>query len=321
MLSAFFIRVLNPAKDGFAESEELRPILQSVSAEFDLVLKDASDYASLGKISDQVTEAIQSADVIFADANSTNENVWYEIGYADRTNAKKVVCLYKRDRRLPFDRTDMRSVPYDDTDIGFTNLGSQLNKMMVDLLCDKRLRDIFMQSDWLQSITQYLSSTRLRSFGVDWLVVQARNTHENDRLRTRSLSALAAVGAVTSDLLNELLDRRQTPVVRAAAYVAASEFRGQISDELWNPSPDLENDKDLREAYAKGLVKQWLAGRLSESRFRELIVNNPGITSNVISAMQQSFESKPTSPFTPEVPDQTPPTADDIHLRQDRRHF
>src|SRR5258708_1952949 len=130
MLTTFFIRVLNEHKDGFLDSEELRPHLEAVAREFDAILKDASDYHALGKISEQVVEAIETSDVIFADANSRNENVWYEIGYADRTNARKVVCLYKRGRVLPFDRVDMRSIQYDANELGFDSLRMQLTRML-----------------------------------------------------------------------------------------------------------------------------------------------------------------------------------------------
>src|SRR6266480_3537181 len=98
MLEAFYIRVMNESKNGYAESEALRSILADICVQYDIILKDAGDYRSVGIISDQIANALDKADVIFADGNSSNENVWYEIGYSDRIHVAKVICLAKEGR-------------------------------------------------------------------------------------------------------------------------------------------------------------------------------------------------------------------------------
>lgn len=295
MLTAFFIRVLNRDKTGFAESEQLRPVLETVSHSFDVLLKDASDYHSLGKISDQVTEAIEKSDVVFADANSANENVWYEIGYADRTNAKKVICLYIRGRVLPFDRTDMRSIQYDPSEQGLMALEAQLTKMLMDLLCDKRLREILTRAEGPQLVTHYLSSKRLRALGIEWLMARVRDTHEVEALRIASLKAIGALGAVDVSLLLELFNPTvESPKVMTAAYEQAGDSDEPLPETTWIPFPELTSQSFLREAYATALIKQWLKGHLPESRVRELIADGR-IRLSILMAMQRAFETVPAA--------------------------
>jgi hypothetical protein len=320
MLTAFYIRVLNPEKVGFQESDELRVILEKIALEFDCLLKDASDYHALGKISEQVMQAIDSADVVFADANSPNENVWYEIGYADRTNAKKVVCLYKKGRSLPFDRTDMRSVQYDASAVGLDTLGQQLAKMMIDLLCDKRLRELLPHAEGPKAASQYLSSNKLRRFGVEWLASRVRNSHDDIDLRIASLQALGILSALTADILLELFDRLGPLRMRVAAYEQVKSLDGLLPDNVWNYLPEFDNETGLRDAYAFALVNRWLADQLHESRIRELLANHPNLRTSFILAVQRSFESpQPTIVPSPvfEGGDPTP----DIPGRIDRRHF
>lgn len=110
---AFFIRVLNPGKDGFNESQQLSEgVLKYVCKEFDMDLLDASDFNSTGRISEQVLLGIKEADVVFADANTENENIWYEIGYTHCVNPKKLIYLFQKGKVLPFDIADFRGLPY-----------------------------------------------------------------------------------------------------------------------------------------------------------------------------------------------------------------
>ena len=107
MLSAFYIRVLGVKKEGYDESQKLAPVLKEVCNDLGIELKDASESSAIADITKELKEAIESADIVFADANSSNQNVWYEIGFADNVKVSKVVCLNRSERIL----TPLEKIP------------------------------------------------------------------------------------------------------------------------------------------------------------------------------------------------------------------
>jgi hypothetical protein len=273
MLNGFFIRVLNEEKDGFAASKRLYEILQRVCDDFDVSVKDSSDYHALGKISDQVTEAIRNADVIFADANSSNENIWYEIGYSDKTDARKVICLYKRGRVLPFDRTDMRSLQYDDDEPGLLFLQEQLKRTLFDLLCDKRLRQLFVRGD-AKAAAEYLASKNLRKLSIDWLTETARNAHESVPVRTAAIRTLGLTKLLTPEILGDLTEPLENIVVRAVAYEQAASLAEVLTLDFWDRAADVAGDDAALSAYAIAAVRHWLGGHLNDGWFRERLLQS-----------------------------------------------
>jgi nucleoside 2-deoxyribosyltransferase len=63
--------------------------------------------AEPGRITDQIVNAIETADLIVADLTGNNPNVMFELGYADRAG-KEVVLLNQEIGATPFDIKDWR---------------------------------------------------------------------------------------------------------------------------------------------------------------------------------------------------------------------
>jgi hypothetical protein len=71
----------------------------------------ADEIAAPGQISDQIKEAIETAQVVIADITGVNPNVMWELGYADGQN-KAIVILNQNTASSPFDVRDRRQVVY-----------------------------------------------------------------------------------------------------------------------------------------------------------------------------------------------------------------
>jgi hypothetical protein len=71
----------------------------------------ADDISRPGRITDQIVEAIESAEVIVADISGLNPNVMWELGFA-QAKGKPVIMLNQEVSSSPFDIRDYRQVAY-----------------------------------------------------------------------------------------------------------------------------------------------------------------------------------------------------------------
>jgi hypothetical protein len=71
----------------------------------------ADDIARPGRITDQILDAIERADIVIADIGGLNANVVYELGYAHASGAT-LVLLSQEPGASPFDLRDLRQIPY-----------------------------------------------------------------------------------------------------------------------------------------------------------------------------------------------------------------
>jgi hypothetical protein len=76
----------------------------------------ADEIAAPGRITDQIVNAIETADLIVADLTGNNANVMFELGYADRAG-KEVVLLNQKIAATPFDIKDWRQIAYNVDDL------------------------------------------------------------------------------------------------------------------------------------------------------------------------------------------------------------
>jgi len=77
-----------------------------------LVAIRADEIARLGRITDQIIEAIRDADIVIADITGLNPNVLWELGYASALG-KPCALLMRRGEGAPFDIYDHRRIDYD----------------------------------------------------------------------------------------------------------------------------------------------------------------------------------------------------------------
>ncbi len=103
-----YIFVIMPLKSEF---DTIYTTIRAACGKFPGVTFDrADDWSQTGRITDQIIEALKTADLIIADITGPNANVMYEFGYAHALG-KKVIVL-NADRESPFDVRDYRQILY-----------------------------------------------------------------------------------------------------------------------------------------------------------------------------------------------------------------
>jgi hypothetical protein len=296
VLSGFLIRVLNEQKDGYDEGERLTPILREVCAEYDIDLRHAGDYHSIGSITKQVTDAIEAADIVVADANSENENVWYEIGFADSVLSEKVICLSRDDRTLPFDRHGIRSIKYAHSDDGYASVATKLRNTLADFVRDQILRryiDIpdarLREEEAAVAIARRVHSDNLRAIARTWLFTAARDTNREAFSRRVAIRSLSKMDQLDDALLVELCRPVEDNHVRAAVYDQLFHMRRDVDTSVWGwPAEELTKSPVL-EAFARAAARYWLDGRLEEDWFRQRVSASADSTMRraLLSALQE----------------------------------
>jgi len=273
MLEAFYIRVINNSKEGYAESEALYPILADVCARFDIKLSDSTDYKSVGVISNQIAAALDKADVIFADGNSTNENVWYEIGYSDRIHVAKVICLAREGRVFPFDRAAIRAIRYYDPHQDQLHLQRALSDAVETIICSVNVRSLFGcvdREDFAQLVCNKLDSPNLRALASRWLLNKCRDTDTEIFERQHAVRTLGALG-VLPDVIPVLVQRSVDDRVRQVVYSEIGKLRSTVHDSAWLIDESHLEKNWLLLAFATAAARHWLDGYLSDALFRERI--------------------------------------------------
>jgi len=92
----------------------LKYIIKPVCEEFNIVRADQAHDA--GSITQTILENLETADLVIADLSGHNPNVFYEMGFRQRTG-KPIIHLKKHDEIIPFDVSAIRTFDYDLTDL------------------------------------------------------------------------------------------------------------------------------------------------------------------------------------------------------------
>jgi hypothetical protein len=108
-----YIFVIMPLK---ADFDSVYKTIRTACGRFPGVTFDrADDWSKTGRITDQIIEALKTADLIIADITGPNPNVMYELGYAHALD--KNVIVLNADRASPFDVQDYRQILYTAEDL------------------------------------------------------------------------------------------------------------------------------------------------------------------------------------------------------------
>jgi hypothetical protein len=92
----------------------------------------ADDIYRNGLIINDITASIREASVVVADITPNNANVFYEVGYSHAIK-KPTILLAEKDRELPFDVSAFRTVFYENTIGGKTQVEERLKKHLGSL--------------------------------------------------------------------------------------------------------------------------------------------------------------------------------------------
>jgi len=273
---AFFIRVLNPEKDGFNESQQLSEgVLKYVCKEFDMDLLDASDFNSTGRISEQVLLGIKEADVVFADANTVNENIWYEIGYTHCVNPKKLIYLFQKGKALPFDIADFRGLPYSNDPISIRQLDASLEAMVKNVISHTALDRLLRSDYWHSAVAEYVGTRpALQNEFFASLKSTATNIDFSPEMRRRALKVLLRLGYVDIELCTGLSGPLVEENIRSTVFDALALTESKIPNTIWeNGLADSPRDSVLS-AVSTAAATKWLKGDIDDEFFRNRFVKH-----------------------------------------------
>jgi hypothetical protein len=108
-------------------------VIKPVVGQFDLHAYHVGEVFGPGLILDDITRGIIEAKVIIADITPTNENVFYELGYAHALR-KPTILLAEKDKVLPFDISGFRCLKYENSIGGKRRLVEGLRKHLKAIL-------------------------------------------------------------------------------------------------------------------------------------------------------------------------------------------
>lgn len=111
----------------------LRHVIIPVCRELDFEVIRADKLRRPGRITDQVTEYLQSATIVVADLTGLNPNVMFELGV--RSGRQRPFILFaKQGQQLPFDLKDLRTIFYsltlDGAEAAKTELKEQIKTVL-----------------------------------------------------------------------------------------------------------------------------------------------------------------------------------------------
>lgn len=93
----------------------------------------ADDIFTSGLIIEDITSSIRDASVIVADITPNNPNVFYEVGYSHGLGKPTILLADKTRENLPFDISGFRTVFYDNTIGGKSQIEERLRKHLENL--------------------------------------------------------------------------------------------------------------------------------------------------------------------------------------------
>lgn len=123
-------------KRNFLYDYAIKPALER-HPEFVFNFIRADESLTVGKISDEINEAIKDSDVIIADITENNRNVFYELGYAHAYSRKAILLIEEvkgEKLNIPFDIQDFRCHTYSFSKEGFEKIQKRINKLLSNIL-------------------------------------------------------------------------------------------------------------------------------------------------------------------------------------------
>jgi hypothetical protein len=88
-----------------------------------------------GSILEDIIQGIETAQIVIAEITPTNENVFYEVGYAHALKKPTILLAEKKDReKLPFDLSGFRCLFYENSIGGKRKVREGLKKHLQAIL-------------------------------------------------------------------------------------------------------------------------------------------------------------------------------------------
>lgn len=110
-----------------------RDVIKPTCANFGYKVTRADDSYTSGLIIEDITRAIREASLIIADITPDNPNVFYEVGYAHGINKPTILLSDRARQKLPFDVSGFRTLFYDNTIGGKSEVEERLKKHLENI--------------------------------------------------------------------------------------------------------------------------------------------------------------------------------------------
>jgi len=111
-------------------NELFNEVIKPVCEDFGLECERADDYYTTNMIIEDIISSITSASVVVADITPDNPNVFYEVGYSHAISKPTILLCDKKRSKLPFDLSSFRTLFYDNTIAGKTQVENKLRKYL-----------------------------------------------------------------------------------------------------------------------------------------------------------------------------------------------
>lgn len=103
-------------------------VIKPTFEQFGYKVVRGDDASFNGMIIDDISRAIREASVVIADITPDNPNVFYEVGFAHALEKPTILLSDRRREKLPFDVSGFRTLFYDNTIGGKSNVESRLQQ-------------------------------------------------------------------------------------------------------------------------------------------------------------------------------------------------
>ncbi len=111
-------------------------VIKPVAEECRIRAEKADDILGPGMIIADITRRLQEADIVIADTTPQNPNVFYELGYAHAIGKPTIVLAEKR-RELPFDVSGFRTLFYENSIAGKSQIEAGLRKHLEAIMRER----------------------------------------------------------------------------------------------------------------------------------------------------------------------------------------
>jgi hypothetical protein len=108
-------------------------VIQPVANEFGLEAYHVGEVFGPGVILNDIVQGLVEAKVVIAEVTPSNQNVFYELGYAHALG-KPTILLAERGKQLPFDITGYRCLFYENTIGGKKQVEDALRKHLAFIM-------------------------------------------------------------------------------------------------------------------------------------------------------------------------------------------
>ena len=286
---------------------------------FDVIRSDR--IAGIEKISDQIINYIQTAELCIADLTGHNPNVFYELGRRHET-AKPCIQIIKLGGAIPFDVADMRTVEYDLDDVRAARDSQNQLERFIDAVeregysdSGSSLQNI---SDTLKRIEKKVNSIGGRKTDISTASATRTDLYDDNPVTLYHNAIDAGKYQLAADALkrymqinrnyNLLLDMATVIIEKYDA--SAVEIAKQIIDEhpleitpgqyattlfalyqLYNLAMTLENEKDYINAVISDVLKREEIENQDKARLLNVQSSIEYSLNNLEMAIEYGFEA------------------------------